>query len=254
MRLGHFDPVGPLQLLNATEIVCNDYALELSTNGLVQSAALLKNHDATLPLSPGVQQTIAIIGPTANLSKSDVSYYGPRVPCGANYWTLIDAVQQHSMPGTSIVTTLGIPSPESADTSGIAAAVAMAAAADVVILAVGTDLDWAKEGHDTSSIDFTDAQAQLMSQVAAASKKPVTVITMTAMPLDLSAIMADPNVGAIMHLGQPSVTVLGAGELLFGKTSPAGRTVQVGQGDGTTAYHHDTHTATNSLACAVCPD
>lgn len=30
----------------------------------------------------------------------------------------------------------------------------------------------------------------------------------------------------MLHVGQPSVTILGAGELLFGKTSPAGRTVQ----------------------------
>jgi hypothetical protein len=29
-----------------------------------------------------------------------------------------------------------------------------------------------------------------------------------------------------MHVGQPSVTVVGVGALLFGKVSPAGRTVQ----------------------------
>jgi hypothetical protein len=34
------------------------------------------------------------------------------------------------------------------------------------------------------------------------------------------------QIGAILHLGQPSVTVLGAAELLFGKVSPAGRTIQ----------------------------
>ena len=30
----------------------------------------------------------------------------------------------------------------------------------------------------------------------------------------------------VLHVGQPSVTVVGVGELLFGKASPAGRTVQ----------------------------
>ena len=30
----------------------------------------------------------------------------------------------------------------------------------------------------------------------------------------------------MLHVGQPSVTVVGVGELLFGKASPAGRTVQ----------------------------
>ena len=44
------------------------------------------------------------------------------------------------------------------DTSGIAAAVTMAEDADEVILAVGTDLTWAAEGHDAKTITFTDAQ------------------------------------------------------------------------------------------------
>ena len=58
------------------------------------------------------------------------------------------------------------------------------------------------------------------------AKKPVVVVTYTATPLDLTEVMANEKVGAILHVGQPSVTVVGVGELLFGKTSPAGRTVQ----------------------------
>merc|ERR1711957_99905 len=34
------------------------------------------------------------------------------------------------------------------------------------------------------------------------------------------------KIGAVLHVGQPSTTIVGVGELLFGKTSPAGRTVQ----------------------------
>ena len=112
------------------------------------------------------------------------------------------------------------------DTSGIAAAVEMAKGADEVILAVGTDLSWAHEEHDADNITFTAAQAQLISQVAEAAKKPVVVVTYTATPLDLTEVMANEKVGAILHVGQPSVTVVGVGELLFGKPSPAGRTVQ----------------------------
>ncbi len=51
------------------------------------------------------------------------------------------------------------------DTSGIPEAAAAAAAADTVILAVGTDLTWSHEEHDALSIAFTDAQAQLIAQV-----------------------------------------------------------------------------------------
>eukprot|EP01048_Picozoa_sp_COSAG05_P005653 COSAG05_NODE_342_length_11038_cov_5.604662_6_plen_415_part_00 len=222
MRLGHFDPVGPLQAFPMTDI-CSDYALALSENGPVQSTAMLKNADKALPLAASTK-TVAVIGPNANLSKSDVSYYGPRQPCGGNYWTIGDAVTKHSSAAVQVA--LGVPNVLSSDTSGIAAAVAMAKTVDEVILAVGTDLSWAHEEHDAQNITFTDAQAELISQVAAAAKKPVILVTFTATPLDLTAQMANPKIGAILHVGQPSLTVVGVGEILFGKTSPAGRTVQ----------------------------
>jgi len=137
---------------------------------------------------------------------------------------MIDAVKEHS--SATVVTAAGVPSVLSEDTSGIAAAVDLAKKADHVILAVGTDLTWAHEEHDASSIVFTNAQTQLISQVAAAAKKPVVLVTYTATPLDISAELANDKIGAVMHVGQPSTTIVGVGELLFGKTSPAGRTVQ----------------------------
>lgn len=42
----------------------------------------------------------------------------------------------------------------------------------------------------------------------------------------ITSTHALPQVGAILHLGQPSVTVLGARSLLYGARSPAGRLVQ----------------------------
>jgi hypothetical protein len=125
-----------------------------------------------------------------------------------------------------VETILGVPNVLSEDTSGIPAAVAMAAAADTVVLAVGTDLTWAHEEHDATSIRFTAAQLELIEKVAEAAKKPVLVVTMTATPLDLTAVLANPKVGAVLHLGQPSLSVLGAGDVIFGKKSPAGRTIQ----------------------------
>lgn len=93
MRLGHFDAPGPLQQFPTSDI-CSSYAIELSNNGPVQASALLKNINSALPMAE--TGTIAVIGPNALLSKSDVSYYGPHTPCGAKYNTMVDAVQQHS--------------------------------------------------------------------------------------------------------------------------------------------------------------
>jgi hypothetical protein len=58
MRLGHFDPVGPLQQFPLSDI-CSDYAIELSANGPVQAAALLKNTDSALPFTSAVK-TVAV--------------------------------------------------------------------------------------------------------------------------------------------------------------------------------------------------
>ena len=110
--------------------------------------------------------------------------------------------------------------------SSVAAAAAMAGSADAVILVVGNGVGLASEGHDATNISFPDAQAQLIQQVAAAAKKPVVVVTMTASALDISSILSNPKVGAVLHAGEPAVSSLGAADVLFGATVPAGRTIQ----------------------------
>ena len=55
--------------------ICSDYSTSLSYNGPVQSTAMLKNDAKALPLSTATKK-VAIIGPNANLSHSDMSYYG----------------------------------------------------------------------------------------------------------------------------------------------------------------------------------
>jgi pre-mRNA-splicing factor SYF2/beta-D-xylosidase 4 len=225
MRLGHFDQLGPLDKIIPEGTICTDYAIQTSMDGMIQSAALLKNDGKTLPLAAATAGTIAVIGPNGNYSEGDAGYYGPHNVCGGatNFWTAVDAVAKYA---SKVVSIAGVPSACSTDVSGIPAAVAMAKTVDTVVLVVGTDLEWAEEGHDAMSITFTGAQTQLIEQVSAAAKKTITVIYMTAVPLDISALIENDKIGAILHVGQPSVTILGAAELLFGKASPAGRTIQ----------------------------
>lgn len=223
LRLGHFSQLNPLDEIPASEI-CSAYAIETSMAGPIQSSALLKNDGNTLPFSAGQSGSFAVLGPNANLSESDSGYYGPHNCCGKKYWNVVDAVAKYAAGG--VTTALGVPSPLSSDTSHIPAAVALAKAADNVVVAVGTDLSWSAEGHDAKNISFTDAQLQLIEQCATAAKKPIVVVLLTATPLDISSLLANPKVGAILHTGQPSVTVLGIAELLYGKVSPAGRMIQ----------------------------
>jgi len=223
-RLNHFDPVGPLDKIQQNDTICSDYSLALSHDGVTQSAVLLKNDGDTLPLTKGKKQTIAVIGPNARLSESTAGYYGPHNVCDGKFWTLVDALQYDS--AKTVTDIAGVPNVLSGDTSGIPAAVDMAKTADVVVLAVGTDLSWSAEGHDAKTIDFTEAQLTLIEQVSAAAKNPVIVTLFTATPLDLTTLLSNDKIGAILHVGQPSVTILGAGPLFYGDRSPAGRMVQ----------------------------
>ena len=81
----------------------------------------------------------------------------------------------------------------------------------------------AAEGHDAAHITFSKGQLALISAVAAAAASPVVVVTLTAVPLDLTPLLGNPKVGAVLHAGQPSVATLGVGDVLFGATVPAGR-------------------------------
>lgn len=175
-----------------------------------------------------------------------VKYYGPLVSCGNYpYWqghhhTMIDAVKAY-IPAGGVSVHCGTSDGVLNITSGkidcalpegrynatsVAAAAAVAAAADAVILVVGTDLKFASEGHDAQNISFPDAQARLIEQVAAASKKPVIVVTITANALDIAAILQNPKVGAVLHAGAPAESSMGAADLIFGHKVPAGRTIQ----------------------------
>ena len=64
-----------------------------------------------------------------------------------------------------VQTHLGVPECDSTDTSGIAAAAEVAAAADRVVMALGVDLSWAHEGHDSLTLEIPPAQMALVAQV-----------------------------------------------------------------------------------------
>ena len=112
-----------------------------AADGAAQGAALLKNDKALLPLKG--TSSVAVIGPNSDLSSKIASYYGPGNVCDGKFYTLIDAVKAHAK---SVVSIKGVPDVKSSNTSGIADAVTMAKSVDVVILAIGTDLSWARKG------------------------------------------------------------------------------------------------------------
>ena len=88
IRLGHFDPLNPLDMIQSSEI-CSPYAIATSMAGPIQSSALLKNTNSTLPFTSTIATgSFAVVGPNANLSESDSGYYGPHNCCGKKYWNV----------------------------------------------------------------------------------------------------------------------------------------------------------------------
>eukprot|EP00964_Phaeocystis_antarctica_P043993 scaffold25251_cov65-Phaeocystis_antarctica.AAC.11 len=63
---------------------------------------------------------------------------------------------------------------------------------------------------------FSAWQLALLEAAAAASAAPLIVLVLSAVPLDLTPLLEHPKVGAILHLGQPSVQTSGAADVLFG--------------------------------------
>ena len=224
MRLGHFDPIGPLDTIGS-DVVCSEDARALARDGVAQSVALFKNDAATLPLDAATVATVAVLGPNANLSQSIAGYYGGNT-CDGKYTNVVDAVAAYA----KTTTALGVPNVTSSDTSGVADAAALAASADATVLVLGSDLTTAAEGKDATSIEFSAGQLALVDATCAAvagTGKPVVVVTITATPLDLTPLLAAGScVGAILHAGMPSVQTLGIGDALFGAVVPAGRAIQ----------------------------
>ena len=222
MRLGHFDPLGPLDKIPASAI-CDEAAIATARDSVAQSVTLVNKADKTIPPSNPTVKSVAVIGPSAKQPWSITSYYGPSSSCDGKYWTMVDAVQQYVNDTEYFA---GLDATLSTNYSGIAAAAALAKTTDAVVVCVGTDLTSAHEEMDAVNITFPAAQWALVQAVAAAAAKPITVVIMTAVPLDISEVLALENVGAVIHAGQPSVQTLGIGDVIFGEKVPAGRLIQ----------------------------
>ena len=109
--------------------------------------------------------------------------------------------------------------------NGPEAAAAIAAEADWAVVLVGNHpLVNARECFDRPGLDLAPRQADLVRDVAAAKPGRTIVVVVSAYPLAIGDIAADPNVAAILytsHAGQAAGAALA--EALAGDCSPAGR-------------------------------
>jgi beta-glucosidase len=178
---------------------------------------LLKNERGLLPLSKAMK-TIAVIGPLANNHRDLVGTWAGPTDTN-NVVTVLDGVRA-AAPASHVIFVQGC-AIDGSDTTGIAAAVAVARKADVVLLAMGESEDMSGEACCRSSLELPGRQADLVRAVHATGK-PVVLLLMNGRPLALSWEAA--NLTAILEtwfLGHETGHAIA--DVLFGDFAPTGR-------------------------------
>ncbi|KAG6919304.1 hypothetical protein DXG01_007437 [Tephrocybe rancida] len=215
VRLGYFDPpsVQPYRQLSWSDVNLPD-AQNLAYQAALEGIVLLKN-DGTLPFKSSIRK-IAVIGPWANATtQMQGNYQGIAPFLVGPFQGAVNAGYQATFErGTGI---------SDGSTSGFAAAVAAAQAADAVIFAGGIDDSVEREGGDRTTIVWPGSQLDLIAELEAVGK-PLVVLQFGGGQVDGSALKSSQKVNAIVWGGYPGQSGGTAiFDILSGKASPAGR-------------------------------
>ncbi|MGX7681166.1 beta-glucosidase BglX [Jatrophihabitans sp. DSM 45814] len=182
-----------------------------------RSMVLLKNDNSLLPLAKNAK--VAVIGPLA-AATFDLNGTWSGLGTGAGTTPPVTVVDGIKAAGATVSYALGCDI-ESTDTSGFAAAVAAANAADVVVLALGESAAMSGEASARSNIDLPGVQEGLLAAIVA-TKKPVAVVLFNGRPLTLQS--THDTATAILEAWAPGVEAGNSvADILFGKVNPGGK-------------------------------
>ncbi|RJL16394.1 glycoside hydrolase family 3 N-terminal domain-containing protein [Paracoccus siganidrum] len=207
---------------------------KLARQAAARSAVLLKN-DGLLPLARDAR--VALVGPFAadrsnmlgtwsvagraedvvplNEAVAALTGRAPALAWGAN---IVDEPWLERRLNVHGVTVTRDPRPEA---ELLAEAVAMAAAADVVITALGEAKEHAGESSSRLSPDLPAPQRRLLAALAATGK-PVLVVVFAGRPLAIGEVAGQAD--ALLYAWHGGVAgPEGVADLIFGAAQPAGR-------------------------------
>jgi beta-glucosidase len=196
-------------------------ARDLARSVTQKSIVLLKNEGSLLPLDKNKVKSVAVIGPSANKVISD--WYSGTPPYSIN---IRDGIK--SALGKDVEFRFAMSN--KADSAVIAAK-----QSDVAIVCIGNHplsygLGWGQNQVASDGREDVDRQAisleqeDLVKLVMAANPKTILVLV-SSFPYAIN--WAKEHVPAILHISQSSQeTGTAIADVIFGKVSPAGRTVQ----------------------------
>jgi beta-glucosidase len=191
-----------------------------------RAMVLLKNANSVLPLNPA--KKTAVIGPLAD-DKHDM--LGPWWGQGrdADAVSLLAGIKAQS-PGATYAQACPVVNAEPpaatnndvcGSTSGFAAAVATAKAADQVVLALGENREMSGEAAARTTLDLPGYQQQLVDAIKATGK-PFVVVLFNGRPLTLNVVAQSSP--AILEAWFPGVQAGNSvADVLFGRVNPGGK-------------------------------
>lgn len=185
-----------------------------------ESAVLLANHDAILPLQP--HTSVALIGPVANSHDVLGGWSANGVPQEAV--TLAEglraAAQRHDIKLSVATSGGGEADYMQLSAAALAEAVNLASTADVVVLGLGEPSQMG--GEASSRTDIRPPQAQIDLFKAVQQVNPHTVVVLSnSRPLDLGDIDAAQAILETWFLGSQSGAAVA--DMLCGEVNPSGR-------------------------------
>ncbi|EDQ91999.1 uncharacterized protein MONBRDRAFT_337, partial [Monosiga brevicollis MX1] len=220
-RGGRFDPPATVEW-NAYGVqdINSSATQALVHEATAQSLVLLQNRHGILPLAPG--QRVAVVGPLVERGDALLSDYASLVCYDGTYDcipTLGASVTAANKGGaTTVVPGVDV---NSNNSSGLAAAVAAAQAADVVVAFLGTDKTIEREGLDRVNLTLPGLQGLLLDQLLATGT-PVVLLLNNGGPLAIESYLN--RTAAVMetfNAGQFGATVMA--KALFGQVNNFGK-------------------------------
>jgi len=225
-RAGLFEhPYAPYTPAEAEAQMLRPDAVAAAKNAAERSMVLLKNDGATLPFNPA--KKTAVIGP---LAKDAHDMLGPWWGVGrdADAVTVFDGINAQS-PGATYAEGCKLSNaepptndPEGCTTdAGFAQAVAVATAADQVVLALGETREMSGEAAARSTLDLPGRQEELIRAIKATGK-PFVVVLFNGRPLALEDIVGETP--ALLEAWFGGVQAGNAvADVVFGKANPGGK-------------------------------
>jgi beta-glucosidase len=225
-RAGLFEsPYAPYTPAEAEAQMLRPDAVAAARKAAGRSMVLLRNEGGILPLDPA--KKTAVIGP---LAKNQHDMLGPWWGAGrdTDVVTVFDGVAQQS-PGATYAQGCQLSNTEPPHTdpegcgseAGFAEAVAVAQAADQVVLALGETREMSGEAAARSTLDLPGKQEDLLRAIKATGK-PYAVVLFTGRPLALEDVVGD--MPALLEAWFPGVQAGNAvADVVFGEVNPGGK-------------------------------